>query len=276
MSEEMNTNEAIREKVGRLYAQIAEGSSRTCCDEAEPEQNCCEDTISRGSLGYGENSGRLGYSVQEMQSVPEESNLGLGCGNPNAIASLKPGETVLDLGSGAGFDCFLASREVGATGLVIGVDMTPEMLRKARANADKDGFANVEFRLGEIEHLPAGDETVDVIISNCVINLSPEKEKVYQEACRVLKPGGRLAVSDIVSNSPLPEAIRRNPENYCGCIAGAATMEEIRSMLADAGFTDIKIEPKENSKKFIKDWLPDTGVENYVVSADIRAVKTEQ
>ncbi len=279
MSKEMNTNEAIREKVGRRYARIVEDSSRSCCgdnrsESTESEQNCCDDTISRGTLGRGEESRKLGYSEEEMQSVPAGSNLGLGCGNPGAIAAIKPGEIVLDLGSGAGFDCFLAARQLGDTGRVIGVDMTPEMLRKARENAAKQEFSNVEFRLGEIECLPAGDATVDVIMSNCVINLSPEKEKVFGESFRVLKPGGRIAISDIVSNGPLPEAIRQDPEKYCGCIAGAATLDEVKTKLATAGFTDINIELNEASKRFIKDWLPESGVENYVVSANIQAVKS--
>ncbi len=279
MTEEMNTHEAIRETVGRRYAQIVEDSNVGCCGgdtpalSTETPKECCDDAISRGSLGRGEKSREFGYSEEEMQSVPAGSNLGLGCGNPNAIASLKAGETVLDLGSGAGFDCFLASREVGEAGLVIGVDMTPEMLTKARSNAAKNNYSNVEFRLGEIENLPVADNLVDVIISNCVINLSPEKEKVFRESFRVLKPGGRLAVSDVVARAPLPEVIRRDPEKYCGCIGGAATLEEMQSMLANAGFNEIEIELKEGSKRFIKDWLPESGAEKFVVSANITATK---
>ncbi len=279
MTEKKNANEAIREKVGRRYAQIAEDSSQSCCGgsasyaTAESAQGCCDDAISRGTLGRGEASRKLGYSEEEVQAVPTGSNLGLGCGNPGAIAALKPGETVLDLGCGAGFDCFLAARQVGEAGLVIGVDMTPEMLTQARANAVKYNYSNVEFRLGEIESLPVADNLVDVIISNCVINLSPEKDKVFQESWRVLKPGGRLAVSDVVARAPLPEVIRRDPEKYCGCIAGAATVEDVNNMLAAAGFGEIEIELKEESKKFIKDWLPESGAENFVVSANITAMK---
>jgi SAM-dependent methyltransferase len=173
--------------------------------------------------------------------VPEGANLGLGCGNPQAIAGLKPGETVLDLGSGAGFDCFLASRQVGASGRVIGVDMTAEMIGRARQNARKVEATNVEFRLGEIEHLPVADGSVDVIMSNCVINLSPDKRAVFREALRVLRPGGRLAVSDVVAFAPLPPEVRRDLALYTGCVAGAATVDEIKSWLAEAGFTDIRV-----------------------------------
>ncbi len=293
---ETEKHQAIRARVGRRYAAIVQESGQSCCGDTDspgegPGGNCCateagstdagasscsgEDSLSRGSLGRGEASRHLGYSDEELQAVPAGSNLGLGCGNPGAIAALAPGETVLDLGSGAGFDCFLAARQVGAAGLVIGVDMTPEMLTKARDNASRHGYANVEFRLGEIEQLPAGDASVDVIISNCVINLSPEKQKVFNESYRVLRPGGRVAVSDIVSRAPLPAAIRRDPEKYCGCIAGAATIDEVKTMLADAGFVDIRIELNEASKRFIKDWLPESGAENYVISASIMASKPE-
>ena len=199
--------------------------------------------------------------------------MGLGCGNPQAIASLQPGETVLDLGSGGGFDCFLAARAVGETGKVIGVDMTPEMVSKARENASKAGFKNVEFRLGEIEYLPVADKSVDVIISNCVINLSPEKHKVFDDAFRVLKPGGRLAVSDVVATSELPQEVKNDLALYAGCMAGASPISEVEAMLKKSGFSHIRIQPKDESREFIRTWAPGRNVENYVVSATIVAVK---
>jgi ubiquinone/menaquinone biosynthesis C-methylase UbiE len=181
----------------------------------------------------------IGYSEAELAAVPEGANLGLGCGNPQAIAALKPGETVLDLGSGAGFDCFLAARQVGPAGHVIGVDMTPEMIRRARDNAAKAGLANVEFRLGEIEYLPVADASVDVVISNCVINLSPEKLQVFREAFRVLRPGGRLALSDIVATAELPAAVRDDLTLFTGCMAGAAHIDELEQMLSEVGFINM-------------------------------------
>jgi len=205
--------------------------------------------------------------------VPEGANMGLGCGNPHAIASLKEGETVLDLGSGGGFDCFLAARAVGEAGRVIGVDMTPEMVSKARRNAASAGVTNIEFRLGEIENLPVADASVDVIISNCVINLSPEKPKVFKEALRVLKPGGRLAVSDVVATAQLPDEMKSDLALYAGCVAGAAPIDELTDMLKEAGFTDIRIQPKDESREFIRDWSPGMGVEDFVVAATIEAVK---
>jgi ubiquinone/menaquinone biosynthesis C-methylase UbiE len=197
----------------------------------------------------------------------------LGCGNPQAIAALQPGETVLDLGSGAGFDCFLAVRQVGPTGQVIGVDMTAEMVAKARENAGAAGYANVEFRLGEIEHLPVADASVDVIISNCVINLSPDKPQVFREAFRVLRPGGRLAISDIVTTAPLPEEVRNDLALYAGCIAGAATIAELEAMLGESGFDNIRIQPKDESRQLIREWAPGQKIEDYIVSAAIEAVK---
>ncbi|MBM3132509.1 MAG: arsenite methyltransferase, partial [Chloroflexi bacterium] len=196
-----------------------------------------------------------------------------GCGNPQAIAALKPGETVLDLGSGGGFDCFLAAPKVGPDGKVIGVDMTPEMLSKARETAARNGYANVEFRLGEIEHLPVADSSVDVILSNCVINLSPDKERVFEEAFRVLKPGGRLAIMDMVSIAPLPRELASDPTLYCGCIGGAALIADLEHMLKEAGFEHIRIKPKDESREFIREWSPQHRIEDYVVSASIEAVK---
>ena len=208
-------------------------------------------------------------------AAPEAANLGLGCGNPLAIASLNEGQVVLDLGSGAGFDCFLAARAVGKTGRVIGVDMTHEMLTKARKNAEKNGFTNVEFRLGEIEALPVADDSVDVIISNCVINLSPEKQRVFNEAFRVLKPNGRLAIADIVATAPLPDEIKDDWAAYTGCMAGASQITELENMLRASGFKEIKIAPKDSSRSFIREWLPGKRVEDYLLSATIEAVKPE-
>jgi len=199
--------------------------------------------------------------------------MGLGCGNPQAIASLKAGETVLDLGSGGGFDCFLAAKSVGETGRVIGVDMTADMVGKARQNAAKMGAKNVEFRLGEIEHLPAADASVDVIISNCVINLSPEKKNVFREAARVLKPGGRLAVLDVVAIEILPERVKKDLSLISGCIGGAEKIEDIEKMLQEAGFEDINIQPKKESRESIREWVPGYNLEDYVASATIEAKK---
>jgi SAM-dependent methyltransferase len=215
----------------------------------------------------------LGYSQLEIGSVPGGANLGLGCGNPQTIALLQSGETVLDLGCGGGFDCFLAARQVGEKGMVIGVDMTPEMLSRARENACKGNFANVEFRLGEIEHLPVPDHSIDVVISNCVVNLSPDQPQVYREIYRVLRQGGRLAISDMVATQELPQALRDDFEKFAGCVAGAATVIEVEEMLREAGFTEIHIQLLPDSANFISDWFPGTGVEQYVLSATIQATK---
>jgi ubiquinone/menaquinone biosynthesis C-methylase UbiE len=208
-----------------------------------------------------------------LATLPSGADLGLGCGNPISAARLRAGEIVLDLGSGAGIDALLAAREVGPGGQVIGVDMTTDMITKARANAVKTGATNVEFRLGEIEHLPLPDGSVDVIISNCVINLSPDKPQVMREAFRVLKPGGRFVVSDVVSNQPLPAAMRDDEALVCGCIGNAVTAEEMRNGLRDAGFTAVAIMPKQESRAFIAQWAPGSGAEEHVVSAIISARK---
>lgn len=218
---------------------------------------------------------QLGYTLEDVNNVPLNSNLGLGCGNPVAIASLKKGEVVLDLGCGGGFDCFLASKQVGDTGYVIGVDMTPEMIALARKNAEKGGYKNVEFRLGEIEHLPVADESVDVIISNCVINLSQDKERVFKEAYRVLKPGGRLSISDIVAIAELPNEIRQDLNMIAGCIGGAESVENIRKMMQKAGFKDIRLTPKDNGKEIVKAWVPNRNIniEDYIIPYIIEATK---
>ncbi len=259
-------HDEIRQAVRNRYKSIVMQSGRegSCCSAGEVAGTCA---------APDEVSAKLGYSPEELAAVPQGANLGLGCGNPQAIAALRPGETVLDLGSGGGFDCFLASRQVGAAGHVIGVDMTPEMVSQARRNALKGSFANTDFRLGEIEHLPVADGTVDVIISNCVINLSPDKTQVYREAYRVLKPGGRIAVSDVVAMFPLPEGVKGDMEALANCISGASTVDELERMLRESGFTQISIEPKGESKTFIKDWEPGSNLEDYVLSAVIQAVK---
>jgi SAM-dependent methyltransferase len=215
----------------------------------------------------------MGYSETQLASVPEGANLGLGCGNPQAIAAMMPSETIIDLGSGAGFDCFLAAQQVGPQGHVIGVDMTHEMLKKARDNAARINAANVEFRLGELEHLPVADNTADAVISNCVINLVPDKEQVFRDAFRVLKPGGRLAVSDIVSTAPLPPELQSDPALLCGCVAGAAPADSVEGWLAAAGFVDVRVTPRPESRELIQTWAPGRGIENHIVSATVEARK---
>ncbi|HQN20227.1 MAG TPA: arsenite methyltransferase [Syntrophobacteraceae bacterium] len=227
----MKKAEEIKEIVKSGYARVAL-LGVSCCGG---ESACCG-----GSGAVEDMSKRIGYTSEELGGVPDGANLGLGCGNPVALASLKEGEIVLDLGSGAGFDCFIAAAKVGKTGRIIGVDMTPEMIEKARQNAQKGRFKNLEFRLGEIEKLPVADGEVDVVISNCVINLSPDKEQVFKEAFRVLKPGGRLMVSDMVLLKELPEAIRQSVEAYVGCIAGAAMREAYLAAIKAAGFREIR------------------------------------
>lgn len=222
----------IKKEVRKRYAKVAKTNGSCGCGASK---GCCS------TPADVQVSSMIGYSQEEMNSVPDGANLGLGCGNPTALLSLKEGERVLDLGSGAGFDCFLAAKKVGKTGKVIGVDMTPEMLEKARANAKKGKYENVEFRLGEIENLPVADNSVDVIISNCVINLAPNKKRVFEEAYRVLAPKGRLMVSDIVLLKELPAAIRENVEAYAGCVAGAEAKDKYLEAIQKAGFEQVKV-----------------------------------
>ncbi len=229
----MMKDDEIRKVVREGYAQIATQSGSSCC---APATSCCGGTDVAGDI-----SKSIGYTDEELGSVPDGANLGLGCGNPVALASLREGETVLDLGSGAGFDCFLAANRVGGQGRVIGVDMTPEMLEKARENARKAGYENVEFRLGEIESLPVADNSVDVVISNCVINLSPDKRRVFAETFRVLKPGGRLMVSDIVLEKQLPDTILNSIEAYIGCVSGAMMRDEYLGSITGVGFQDVQV-----------------------------------
>ncbi len=255
----------VRGIVRDRYANVAEAS---CGCQSSPFSSCCgshpneSDAINR----------LMGYSTEELDGVVKGANLGLGCGNPTAIGNLKAGEMVLDLGSGGGFDCFLAARMVGENGHVIGVDMTPEMLQKARENAEKMKSSNVEFRLGEIEYLPVADNSVDVIISNCVINLSPEKEQVFRDAFRVLKPGGRLAISDMVATAEMPPQLREQAL-LAQCIAGAEHVDRIRELLDKVGFQQIKIKLKSYSKELVSRWVREEVAEKYVASADIEAFK---
>ena len=225
--EDNDIKSIVREKYGNIAA-----ASGSCC----PSASCC------GGPALTDIGKKIGYAESDIAAVPEGANLGLGCGNPIALASLKEGETVLDLGSGAGFDCFLAAGRVGPKGKVIGVDMTPEMIERARENAGKDGIENVEFRLGDIEQLPVEDGSVDVIISNCVINLAPDKARVFKEAFRVLKPGGRLMVSDIVLTKPLPDFVKNSVAAYVGCVAGAALKEDYLAAMKQAGFENVTVQ----------------------------------
>lgn len=259
------TDDTIRAAVRESYTLIAQAGEGGCCGPSDA--SCCGPTPVQVA------SVHLGYTATELVSLPEGADLGLGCGNPGALASLQPGETVLDLGSGAGVDAFLAAKAVGPEGSVIGVDMTPAMITKARANAEAGGYANVDFRLGEIEHLPVADGSVDVIISNCVVNLSPDKPAVFAEAFRVLRSGGRLAISDIVATTDLPDEMRADLALYSGCVAGATQVSRLEEMMAGVGFESIKVSPKGESRSFIDQWAPGRDLADYVVSAAIEAVK---
>lgn len=263
---EEKDKEEIREYIRKNYSEVARKGS---------EAGCCSAGCSCGGpqLNIIDVSRNLGYSENDCQAVPMEANMGLGCGNPIAIAMLAEGEVVLDLGSGGGFDCFLARQQVGETGSVIGVDMTPEMVKLARQNAARSGYNNVEFRLGEIEHLPVADNSVDVIISNCVINLSLDKQQVFNDAYRVLKPGGRISISDIVATAELPEILKDDLASRAGCIAGAEHVEKIRTMLQQAGFRNISMNPKDNSREIINSWVPGKKLEELVASYIIEAKK---
>lgn len=275
-------NESVRNLVREGYSQIAKDTAAGCCS---PGVSCC------GSLPADANklARELGYSVEELTALPEGANMGLSCGNPAALAALRPGEVVLDLGSGGGFDVFIAGKKVHATGRVIGVDMTPEMLAKARKNSahyrKETGLDNVEFRLGEIEHLPIADNSVDAIISNCVINLSPDKPQVWREIARVLKPSGRVAVSDIALLKPLPSEVLKMVEALVGCVAGAVLADESERMAREAGLTEIILTPKPNYIEAMTDWedplyrkiidhLPSgTKPADYITSLEIKARK---
>jgi SAM-dependent methyltransferase len=254
----------MRSVVREHYGSVARSGATNGC-----APGCCVP----GSIGTpaGTGSQLLGYTDDDTRSVPEGANLGLGCGNPTAIAALREGQTVLDLGAGGGFDCFIAARRVGPGGKVIGVDMTPDMVTLARNNARKVNATNVEFRLGEIEHLPVADASIDMILSNCVINLSPEKRAVFAEAFRVLKPDGRLAISDVVATGPIPVELQNQAAALAGCVSGAAPIDEVRAMLEAAGFTDIIVAITPQSAEIVGSWLP--GIEHFVASATIEARK---
>jgi SAM-dependent methyltransferase len=260
---------AVRERYARIAAGSGDGDG--CCTASGG--GCCGDDAAGESTADAERAaGLVGYSEAELADAGG-ANLGLGCGNPTALAALSPGETVLDLGSGAGFDCFLAAREVGDAGRVIGVDMTPEMVERARDAARENGAGNVEFRLGEIEHLPVADRSVDVVVSNCVINLSPDKPRVVREAHRVLRPGGRLSVTDVVLTADVPADLRADPDSVAACVAGAATIDRLETLLDDAGFEGVSIEPKADSDAFVREWDPDRDLSEFLVSARIEARK---
>ncbi|HUN43511.1 MAG TPA: arsenite methyltransferase [Acetobacteraceae bacterium] len=256
----------IKDMVRARYGGIAAG---TVSDWCAPAASCC----CGPATGADGKARKMGYSDEDLAAVPDGANLGLGCGNPQAIAAIRPGEVVVDLGSGAGFDCLLAARQAGPSGRVIGVDMTHEMLNKARENATWVGAANVEFRLGEIEHLPIADNTADVILSNCVINLVPDKAQVFREAFRVLKPGGRLAISDVVNTRPLTAALAADRALVCGCVANAAPVHDVEMWLRDAGFEGMQVTVKPESRDLVASWAPGRGIEDYVASAIIEARK---
>ncbi len=293
-------DDAVREKVRAGYSKIAQSGSWSAAQVgATPASGCCGAEAASSAAGGGccgpatfspeELAQAIGYSQDELSATPEGANMGLSCGNPMVIASLRPGEVVIDLGSGGGFDCFIAGPKVGETGRVIGIDMTPDMLTKARRNivsyTRQTGLANVEFRLGEIEHLPVADSSVDVVISNCVLNLSPDKPQVWREIARVLRPGGRVAVSDLALRQPLPENVRADVEMLIGCIAGAVLVEETRAQMIDAGLTEIQLTPKQSYIDALTNWqdplyqrivesLPEgTSPGDYLTSLDISARK---
>jgi SAM-dependent methyltransferase len=249
-----------RELVREHYGQVARTDGGCGCGPG-----CCGGGVTAST--------ELGYDAAELAELPKGADMGLGCGTPLAFAALSEGEVVLDLGSGGGIDAFLAAKQVGPTGKVIGVDMTPEMLAKARDNARRVAATNVEFRLGEIESLPVSDRSVDVVVSNCVINLSPDKTSVFREAFRVLRPGGRLAISDIVASAPLPKHIIDDPAALSGCIAGAPAIDDLKSRLETAGFAGIHIDINDASRSFIRNWNPDSGAEHFVAAAAIRALR---
>ncbi|MEZ6212515.1 MAG: arsenite methyltransferase [Phycisphaerales bacterium] len=282
---------ALRDQVREGYAQIARAGSWSAAQSQSAESSCCAGGGCCGPATFtpDELAAAIGYSADDLAASPDSANLGLSCGNPTAIASLQPGETVIDLGSGAGFDCFIAGPKVGAQGRVIGVDMTPDMLTKARDNTAhyraRSGLDNVEFRLGEIENIPAADGTADVVISNCVLNLSPDKPRVWREIARILKPGGRVAVSDLAILKPLPEAVRNDIEALVGCVAGAVLVEETHQQMLDAGLTDIELVSKPHYIDAMTDWqdplyqkiiaaLPaGSRASDYITSLDVSAQK---
>lgn len=288
--EQLVDPEAVRQQVRDGYARIAEAVGAPA-PEASESAGCCGSTGCCGtaSLPTTHRAENLGYVPEDLNALPDGADLGLSCGNPTAIAALRPGETVLDLGSGAGFDCFIAGPKVGAQGRVIGVDMTAAMISRARGNLAayrrRSGLDNVEFRLGEIEHLPVADAEVDVVISNCVLNLSPDKAQVWRDIARVLRPGGRVAVSDLALLRPLPESVRRMVEALVGCIAGAVLIEDTRRMMEAAGLADIRLTPRPDYvqsmgeaqdslyRRILAELPPGTAPGDYITSLDIAARK---
>ncbi|HYF14252.1 MAG TPA: arsenite methyltransferase [Phycisphaerales bacterium] len=289
------SQDEVREKVRAGYAKIAQSGSWAASQTGEAAASgCCSTSAGGGCCGPATFSpdqlaAAIGYSLGDLAATPDGANMGLSCGNPTAIASLKPGEVVLDLGAGGGFDCFVAGPKVGPTGRVIGVDMTPDMVSKARRGTEsyraRSGLDNVEFRLGEIENLPIADASVDVVISNCVLNLSPDKPRVWREIGRVLRPGGRVAVSDLALVRPLPESVRADVEALIGCVAGAVLVEETRAMAAAAGLTDIVLTPNPSYIDAMTNWEdplyrkivdalpPGSKPSDYITSLDVIAHK---
>lgn len=263
----MDNTKDIRNIVRESYKSIVENNN---------ESTCCEASTITLKKSATEISESIGYSKEEMNNIPEEANLGLGCGNPQLIANIKEGETVVDLGSGVGFDCFLASKKVGPKGYVIGVDMTPEMIMKAREVSRENNYNNIDFRLGEIENLPIADNIADVVISNCVINLSPNKQRVYKEIHRILKNGGRIGISDIVLMKELTEEMKSDEKLYCGWVTGASSVEELKKYLQNAGFSEINIEIKKVSKEYEEKWGHNLNVGEYIMSASISARKLKK
>ncbi len=265
-----NKEKRIRKAVKSKYGKIANNSGLTCgCNTTA----CCSEPGTSTEEALIRLSTPLGYSKDDLNSAPEGSNLALGCGNPQAIAALNEGEAVLDLGSGGGFDCFLAARQVGPTGKVLGIDMTPEMIRKATENAQKGEYHQVLFQLAEIEHLPIPNACFDVIISNCVINLSTNKQQVFREIFRVLKPGGRLAISDVVATIDLPEHVKNDLDMISSCIAGATPVKQLNDILSTIGFKEIQIMTHANTDQIIHEWAPDLNPEDFIQSAAISAIK---
>jgi SAM-dependent methyltransferase len=267
-------NQALTDAIRERYGAIARGPE----DDDRAETGCCSGGCCAVDDAGGKSAAQImGYTDEELASLPEGANLGLGCGHPIEAASLKAGETVLDLGSGAGIDCFLAAQAVGESGRVIGVDMTPDMITKSRANAAEEAVrrnvVNVEFRLGEIENLPVGNGTVDAVISNCVVNLSTNKPRVWEEVYRALRPGGRIAISDIVATAELPAEVREDQHLVAACAGGAESIATIESQLRAAGFEDVAVEPKDSSRKLIETWSPEHKLEDMLVSAIIRGRK---
>jgi SAM-dependent methyltransferase len=260
----------IKESVIAHYDKLAEETSLN--KSFGKPLSCC----GASSEPMKEYTAKLGYTTEELNSIPSESMLGLGCGNPLSLLQIKEGDVVLDLGSGSGFDSFLAAKKVGKSGRVIGVDLSNEMVQKAIKIATKYSYNNLEFRIGDIESLPVEDNSIDLIISNCVINLATNKNNVYKEAFRVLKPGGRVSISDIVSSCKLPERIKNDLELYKGCMAGCSTVDEVRGYLESNGFVDIRINVNASSRDVIKEWAPTENVVDYLASALIQAKKPEQ